>query len=168
VKKNQDEHINFEEFAPELNRIKRDNPFMVPDGYFDKLPTSIQEKIESESHKSPNFEQIVTLFKQPKYSVTAGLTIVILIVAMVVFIKPSDKETQFFSDITIDDIIDEYPEFIYYLDESIILEVLFAENGEDTYDYFRNDIYTDTTLTEDEIIDYLSDEKFETDLIYNL
>ncbi len=168
MKNKKNEHINFEDSIPELNKIKKENPFAVPEGYFDSLPTSIQEKIESHSHKLSIFEQILTLFKQPKYSVTAVLTIAILIVVMFVFIKPSEKETPFFSDITIDDIINEYPEFIYDLDESTIIEILYAENGQDTYDFFENDIYTDTTITDDDIIEYLEDENVETELIYNL
>ena len=168
VKNNQDEHIDFKKFAPELSKIKKDNPFKVPDDYFDKLPEAIREKVASVTKKISIFEQFLLRFKQPKYSITTGLAFILIVVALFVFIKPADKEIQFLSDITIDDILEESPELIYDMDESIILEVLFADNTDETYDYFESDIYNDTTINEDEIIDYLSDENFETELLYNL
>ena len=168
MKKSKDEHINFEEFAPELNKIKKQNSFKVPDGYFEELPTAIQEKVLTKSKGISIFEQFLILLKQPRYSLTTGLAFILIIIGLFVFIKPADQEFQLFSDITIDDILEESPELIYDMDESIIIEILFAENGQETYDYYENEIYTDTTITEGEIIDYLSDENFETELIYNL
>jgi len=168
VKKNKDEYINSKDFASELIKIEKEDPFNVPDGYFEKLANNIQEQVSSRSERIPIIEQILIFLKQPKYSLATGFVIVLIIVGLFVFIKPADKEIQLFSDITIEDILEESPELIYDMDESIILEVLFADNGDDIYNYFENDVFTDTTISDDEIIDYLIDENIETELIYNL
>lgn len=167
MKYNIDEFDNLEELAPGLSKIKKENPFRVPDGYFDKLPMIIQEKITKTKSVSI-WEQFFLLLKQPKYSVSLAVATMAIVIALFVFVKPDGQEYQFLSDITIEDILRENPELIYSMDETLIIEVLLAENGEDIQDYYDYNIKSDTSISDDEIIDYLSDENFDTELIYNL
>ncbi len=167
MKYNLDELDNLDELAPGLSKIKKENPFRVPDGYFDKLPNIIREKIIKPNTVSV-WEQFFLLLKQPKYSMSLAVATMAIVLALFVFVKPDGQEDQFLSDITIEDILRENPELIYSIDESLIIEVLLAENGEDIRDYYDYNIKSDTSISDDEIIDYLSDENFDTELIYNL
>jgi len=167
MKYNLDEFDNLDELAPGLSKIKKENPFRVPDGYFDKLPNIIQEKIIKPNTVSV-WEQFFLLMKQPKYSVSLAVATMAIVLALFIFVKPDVHEDEFLSDITIEDILRENPELIYSMDKSLIIEVLLAENGEDIRDYYDYNIESDTSISDDEIIDYLSDENFDTELIYNL
>ena len=91
-----------------------------------------------------------------------------IIVALIVFVKPKVQESIYLSDITIEDVLMGNPELIYNLDESTIIEIMFAETGNDVLNYFDNNIKSDSSITEDDIINYLSDENFDTELLYNL
>ena len=167
LKYNPDEINNLQELAPGLSEIKKENPFKVPDGYFDGLPMKIQEKV-SQPNTVSIWEQLIMVIRQPKYSVSFVFAIVAIIVALIVFVKPKVQESIYLPDITIEDVLRGNPELIYNLDESTIIEIMFAETGNDVLNYFDNNIKSDSSITEDDIINYLSDENFETELLYNL
>ena len=167
LKYNPAELDSLSNFAPELSKINKENPFRVPKDYFNELPIAIQSKV-SKSKQISVWERFIQLFKQPKYSISFATVAATFIVALALFINPDVQEEDFISGITVEDIINEYPEFISSIDESMIIELLFVDNNYDIEDYFNTNIESDSSISEDDIIDYLSDENFDTELIYNL
>ncbi len=162
-----DENNNLQELAPEFSKIKKENSFKVPDGYFDSLPMKIQEKV-SEPKTISIWEQLSIIIRQPKYSVSFVFATTLIIVPLIIFIKPEVQQSLYLSDITIEDVLRGNPELIYNLDESDIIEIMLAEVSKDDPDYIDNNVKSDSSITDEDIINYLSDENFETELLYNL
>ena len=162
-----EENNNLQELAPEFSKIKKENSFKVPDGYFDSLPMKIQENI-SEPKNVSIWEQLIPILRQPKYSVSLAFISTIVIIGFMVLNKPDISESLYFSDITIKDVLQENPEMIYSLDESDLIEIMLASSDNNVADYFGSNIESDSSITKDDIIDFLSDENFEMELLYNL
>ena len=73
-----------------LEDIPKNNPFSVPDGYFDKLPGVIQARIAegtAEKQAKPYF----------RYALQYALPVVALIIVAVLYLTP--KETESYNDI---------------------------------------------------------------------
>ncbi|MEP7168810.1 MAG: hypothetical protein ABI855_05520 [Bacteroidota bacterium] len=70
--------------SPILKKMSRENPFKVPDGYFDSFPTIISERIAS--HKSkPGWIIFLQNVFQPKYVVAMFVFAVALTSGVVYF-----------------------------------------------------------------------------------
>jgi hypothetical protein len=63
--------------APLLKSISRENPFKVPDGYFDSFPTLISEKIAAQNSK-PGWAIFLQNVFQPKYVVAMSVFAIVL------------------------------------------------------------------------------------------
>src|SRR3954466_3992820 len=63
MKEQFDNDDELRKMAPRLSELKRENPFKVPDDYFDSLGRSIQQQIQS----LPDFEKVAAKnpFKVP-------------------------------------------------------------------------------------------------------
>lgn len=73
-----------------LEDIPKNNPFTVPDGYFDKLPGIIQSRIaEGEAKKQPR--------PYFRYALQYAMPVVVLIVVAVIYFTP--KESESYEDI---------------------------------------------------------------------
>lgn len=70
-----------------LENIPKKNIFEVPDGYFDKLPSSIQARLESDSPK-----------REPKpyfrYALQYALPVVLVVVAAIFIFKPKSASVE--------------------------------------------------------------------------
>lgn len=70
-----------------LENIQKKNIFEVPDGYFDKLPSSIQARLESDSPK-----------REPKpyfrYALQYALPVVLVAVAAIFIFKPKSASVE--------------------------------------------------------------------------
>lgn len=72
LKYNPDELDSLGNFAPELSKIKKENPFRVPKNYFNELPMAIQSKV-SKSKQISVWERFTQLIKKPEYSITFAI-----------------------------------------------------------------------------------------------
>jgi hypothetical protein len=72
-----------------LEDIPKNNPFSVPDGYFDKLPGVIQARIAEGAEK-----QALPYFR---YALQYALPVIALIIVAVLYFTP--KETESYNDI---------------------------------------------------------------------
>lgn len=75
-----------------LEDIPKNNPFSVPDGYFERLPGVIQSRIaegtsEKEKQARPYF----------RYALQYALPVITLIIVAVIYLTP--KETENYNDI---------------------------------------------------------------------
>lgn len=98
-----------------LEDIPKNNPFSVPDGYFEKLPGVIQARVAEGTQKQsrPFFQ----------YALRVALPVVALVIVAVVYFMPSTREnyndilasvdteqlTAYLeeSDLTVDELLDE-------------------------------------------------------------
>jgi hypothetical protein len=152
-----------------LSGIKDRNPFVVPENYFGELPMRIQENI---SGKLPGVKkwQLSGYMLNPKYSVT-GLAAVLLIALFLWMTNSKNTNLDInmvLSEITYNDILEESPEIFEYIDESIYLEMVATLTNSDQNIIFLETFSSDSSISGQEILDYISDEILDDELIYNL
>lgn len=151
--------------SPVLASLKKTEPYTASQSYFGKLPDEILSKIHG-SNSVPWFSRVPGLLLKPKFALTAAVTLVVVLIAVFVFDKPSSVISLPLTDYTLEDVLDESPELIENMDELLLLETLFAGNDELTDDYF--DLETMPALTSDELDDYLLEEDLTPEILVDL
>ena len=83
---------NPEKEAPLLSGIAKSNPFTVPDGYFDALPTQIMEACREGGKRKPAFvfDKIFWLFR-PQWM----LAIFIAVVGICIFLRQENNNMSY-------------------------------------------------------------------------
>jgi hypothetical protein len=145
------------EVAPTLASLKKANPFSVDEKYFDKLPVEILTRI-TEREKRSVYRNLLDVLLRPKYAIPIAASILLIIMAIFILNKPDSIISPSLVDYTFDDILTESPDIIESMDETLLIETLFADNGETMIGYFDDNFGNDSTLTPDELDDYLSEE----------
>jgi len=117
-----------QEIAPGIENLRGNNPFRVPQNYFEELPQSIQAKIASEKPKvsQPVFQRIGI----PRFAVASIMAVLLLFAGYFAFFHSTSE---------------------IYLTES---EEMFYENYLAWYSEFQPDVYYDILMTNEEIADF--------------
>jgi len=154
---------NLTDIAPLLSSVKKENPFIVPENYFEELPAIVQAKCIEHEKPSPSIiDLLLGYLLKPQYAF-AMITVVLLIVAGIYLYKPvhkcmEDLETQLANLSTnqtllyIDEYIDDYDEYLLaeaYL-ESTANESTSQEDPDQLEEYIINHI--DETLIMEELL----------------
>jgi hypothetical protein len=106
--------------APFLSNIPKYNPFDIPAGYFDELPTIIQQKCVNNNFKLSWREWLFMIFR-PNFAIPV-LSVVLIAFAAIYYIDRNEK--QFVSPVAEEISIDEQ---LQNIDESTIIEALTAQ-----------------------------------------
>ena len=61
--------------APELSKIKKENPFRVPENYFDDFSARLQMKLDAEKMGVPKKQNNIVQFLRPAISIAAGFAL---------------------------------------------------------------------------------------------
>ncbi|TNF42088.1 MAG: hypothetical protein EP310_06430 [Bacteroidetes bacterium] len=62
--------------APELSKIKKENPFRVPENYFEDFSARLQERLEAEKKGVPVKQSRVIQFLKPAIGLAAGFALI--------------------------------------------------------------------------------------------
>lgn len=154
------------DLAPSLASLKKVNLFSVDEKYFDELPVEILTKI-TEREKRSVYRNLLELMHRPKYAFPIAASILLIIMAIFILNKPDSIINPSLGDYTLDDIMIESPDIIENMDESLLIETLFAENGETINGYFDDNYFNGSTLTPDELDDFLSEENLTPEIFNN-
>lgn len=178
---NNDEDLR--DLAPTLSKIEKHNPFKVPKGYFDSLPTIIQNRcIEIEKGKpirglwlqnifTPVIQKLTLL--NPKIAIPVSTAIVIIIVGIYFFTSlPSSLQIEdnasllSFNQLSGEEIASVLEsDNGYSIDEYLIVEALLdKEKEEEEYAASNPENIDDSS---DEIINYLIENGIELSTIVN-
>ncbi len=130
------------EIAPGLEKLRGNNPFAVPEKYFDTLPQEINEKVTAKS-KAQNW--VPVFFNAPRL-VFSGITVLLILFSgyFLLFNSTSDELNGFADETYFESNMAWYAEYqadVYY---DIILD-----------DTSQEELYEE--LDEEQIIDYLTD-----------
>ena len=133
--------------------MKKDNPYKVPENYFDNLGSQIQEKIKKEEYMYQDEPKKQSLIIQLKPYMWMAASVFVLVLAariiLSVSISPEYKIARFGDELQVNAAVDSAD------NSSIDSEALFFDNLSDA--------------TADDIIDYLSDNDIDTEtLLANL
>ncbi len=135
--------------APKLSNIKKENPFKIPEGYFDNFSSRLSEKIHG--RETPGFYEKHVLTLKP-YLVAAALIVAVIITGKILYNMFYHESN--IGDLKSSEIADLISEDAYYISEESIMDIIYA-----------NDIAEEDNKTDDdnnkmtnEVIDYLIDE----------
>lgn len=66
--------------APELSKIKKENPFEVPDHYFDDFTARLQHRIETEETGNKKQQNTIIRFLKPALGLAASFALIFMLV----------------------------------------------------------------------------------------
>ncbi len=153
-----------------FNEINKENPFEVPDGYFDELPGKISQKIsviEPQARVFPVRKQII-------YAAAAALILSLVVASIYIFRPVEDHFEIDLAGLTWDDVFDENSSMFNEIKEEMLIQalimntdageqiVLFDDNLELLYE---RDNKNNNNYNED-IIDYLLKDDINNELLF--
>lgn len=68
-----------EKIAPELSKIRKENPFKVPDNYFDDFSARLQVKMEAEKAGISKNRNKIIQFIKPALGLAAGFALIVML-----------------------------------------------------------------------------------------
>jgi len=68
-----------EKIAPELSKIKKENPFRVPENYFDDFSARLQMKLEAEKKGISKNQNRIIQFLKPALGLAAGFALILML-----------------------------------------------------------------------------------------
>ena len=130
--------------------MQKDNPYKVPENYFDNLGAQIQEKIKQEENQFEQVEEKKSLIVQFKPYMWMAASVLVLVFAariiLSVSISPEYKIASFGNE---------------ELQANAHIDSVEAATNEIDAQFF-DDLFD---ATSDDIIDYLSDSDIDTDIL---
>ncbi len=136
--------------APNLSKIKKENVFRVPDGYFEEFPGKLMERIGHQGDRQEILRPLQRFFKPPLAIAAAILVFAILGYLSIRYLF-SDGVNQELSPQEIAEYIEYYSSD---LDEGLYYEVLDEIEVDETVDIDYEEIIIDYLLGQD--VDYQS------------
>ncbi len=136
--------------APNLWKIKKENIFRVPDGYFEEFPGKMMERITQQEERQQIVHPLRRLFHRP-LAVAAAIMVFAILGYLSIRYLMSDGVNQQLSSQEIAEYIEFYTSD---LDEGLYYEVLDEIDVDEPADSGYNEIVIDYLL--DQGVDYQS------------
>jgi len=147
-----------EKLSPHLAKLKKTDPFKVPDDYFAQMSSEVFEKVQ-EANKVPAPEPSLSFFDrlaagiktlfQPRYAVGFGM-VALLLIAVFVFNKGEvNTDSMLLADLQVTDAQQYLADNIDEFDESLLLDLDLDINqmdgltGEDLDDEILEELFED-------------------------
>ena len=138
-------------------RIKKVNPFKVPEGFFESFPAEVMDRIETGAIRNTRPVRMIT---RGRMFAAAAAVLIIMIVAGTWLIK---RQMNYDLIPDIDVILSST--MIHDLDDQFLSEYLIGVSGEadseilsdSTFYYSALELMVDSSVHENDIIDYLLD-----------
>lgn len=155
---------NMMEIPEVLKNVNKTSPFPVPDKYFEVFPAKIQGRVFNTEQKSVRNRTLLTSKK--KLVFVPALSVVMIIVLFIIFNRGTVEDEFQFAGINLEETLDQYPEFFEDFEEETLIGILISASDENDFD--ASSVWSDTSITRDEILDYLEDENVDIEYLYNL
>jgi hypothetical protein len=143
------------EIAPKLAAIEKADPFRVDEQYFDKLPVEVLLKIQEVEHPD-QWKKSLGFILKPKFAFPALAGAALILIAFFIFNRPNSVIGLPLADYSLEDVLAENPDIFEDIDETVLIETLFADNESDVSAYFGLTI--DSTFSSQDLNDFLSDD----------
>lgn len=153
----------FDEGSQNLQGMPKENPFQVPDGFFEEQQARIKERVFADHQQGV----IRSVFRNPKYVIAFAGIAATVILLISIFNRSDLDGTEQLSDITLEQLMEEDPEYLYSMDELEMIDVLFTNSDFSASDVFGMDENQDSGTDQETMIDYLIEEEISTESLYN-
>jgi hypothetical protein len=171
MKKTKNSSVSFQKDVdkghyPALSSMPRVNPFTVPEGYFDRLPAQILEKIDEESATGKTFFLTLRNLRWPyKIALAASLIFIAFTLAYLIFTPGTTQRLiSEIQQITAGQ-LEEFDGYLVNFDESLVDDWVDRKG-----DGVRQAMVDSTSLdavTDDDIMNYLLAEYIPDELLLN-
>lgn len=134
--------------APELSKLKKEQPFVVPDKYFDDFSARLHHRLEAEKQGLPQKQNRVIRFLKPALGLAASFALIFMLVYWPVktFLPNYLAKTNTYIDV--DNEEDHFLSFLEKLDENSFF-ALIHENS-------INEETAEGDFNDEELLSYLS------------
>ena len=158
-KNNKDESQYLKDLAPNFSKIEKKNPFMVPNDYFEKLPSIIQQRCNEKTLWEKRFSFIL----RPQYYVSVSLAVIVIIFILISYNKSNTQKIliannnniEYYAKFLTEQDILEIGDF----DEETLIEILLNETNSNKKISYISEYADYKDISADDIINYLSDEE---------
>lgn len=136
---------NLRENTPELSKLKKGNPFKVPENYFDDFSARLQIKIEAEKKVVTAPKNRIIQFLKPAISLAASFALIFLLVYWPLkTFMPSSQVTENTTEIESYDSENQYLALLESIDENSFYTLLDEPNN------------TIVEFSDDELVNYIN------------
>lgn len=167
---------NMEAHSPErdtfkLPPVKKANPFIVPDGYFEEFPSSINEKINKQTSQPNSLTQkTIRLQAVTKLAWAASIIILGLVGAYLLLHQVHDDKLFVTDTFTWEDIFEAKNYMITEFDENQFVDAIIDN------EFFQDDTNWESysalngsmDLPTEDIINYLIENNYPVDIVYEM
>ena len=136
--------------APELSKIKKENPFRVPENYFEDFSTRLQLKLEEEKRGSTKNHSRIIQFIKPALSLAAGFALIFMLAYWPLkTLTPNQQASNIVTETDESDML--YASLVEGMDENSFYAMLDDNNG--TVQFSDDDLanFVNTNSSEYEI-----------------
>jgi hypothetical protein len=138
--------------APELSKLKKENPFGTPKNYFDDFSARMHTKLEAEKHPVPNKKPRIIQFLKPAFGLAASFALIFMLVYFPLkkFTATQSSEIVVATEYS----NSEFLNVVEDLDESSFFALLEESEADDN---FTNDellLYVSANFNDYEIFEY--------------
>ncbi len=161
----QDVKKELETLSEKLSGLNKNNPFSTPKDYFDELPLRIKERCISNG-KKPILKIVLENIFTPKYAIGFSLLFIAILGLSIIFSnQENNKSTNEFMEISWEDVLNNDPFFLDDYSESELITT-FISQGDENINLLNP--FSEENIYEEDLIDYLSNEDYEIEILYNL
>jgi hypothetical protein len=146
--------------------MENENVFRVPDHFFEEQQLRIKEKVSNLKSTSVRL-RLTSLITQPRYSVSLLAITTAIIILLSVFLSHEENRLDYFSGITLEQLMKENPEWILSIEESELIEMLYSNSEIFGFEVFNLEKNLDPSIQEAEIIEFLINEDITIESLYN-
>jgi hypothetical protein len=136
----------------ESNKNIKQNPFRVPENYFDELPSRIEQRIAG--RESMPSKEVLSLFNNPGLRVAASLFLIIGLATVIFFVFYDNTNVE--TSLTMQD---DYSIVKEYLLHDIDNSELFQAYLEMSLETENGNLLSSESPQEQEVIDYLLEDE---------
>jgi len=148
-----------------LSEINKSNPFSTPKDYFDELPQKIKANCIANDRK-PLLNIFFEHIFQPKYAIGFSILFIAILSVSIIFSNQKDNSSaNEFSEVSWEDILNTDPFFFDDYSEFELITTLVSQTNENLNLLTPS---SEENIYEEDLIEYLSNEDYEIEFLYNL
>jgi len=139
-----------EKIAPELSKIKKENPFRVPENYFDNFSARLQAKLDAEQNAVPVKKNNIIRYLKPAIGLAAGFALVFSLAYWPLkTLTPNQTAENNVQEISINDLL--FASAVEGIDVNSFYELLEKPAGNEQFSDEDLANYVNTNVSEYEI-----------------
>lgn len=142
-----------EKIAPELSKIKKENPFRVPDNYFDDFSARLEKRMNTEQNSLPVKKNNIIRYLKPAIGLAAGFALVFSLAYWPLKTFTPDRTADSSDDeLSVNDLL--FASAVEGIDENSFYELLEKPTESESFSEEEIANYVNTNVSEYELFSH--------------